>query len=424
MLRSLVGSEMCIRDRVEVSVRPGSIEDRMIVEFNVEEQPTGELSVGAGFSSAESLLLEIGISERNLLGRGQSVKLNIANSERRKQFEIGFTQPYFLGRRLSAGFDIFHIDNDYRRYSSYRSMQSGASLRAVFPMSDFSSLQVFYRYFQEEISSYNFDSGYNLADDYNADKSEIGYSYAIDTRDDYIDPTKGWTFSFGQDLAGLLGDSEYLRTTTGGKYYYEIAQNWILNVGANAGYIYNYSDKNLRINDRFFKGGTTFRGFDRAGVGPKEIITDRPRGAEFFAIGTIELTIPLGLPDEFGLKTALFSDFGVLGKNDDTDRVLNNFQAQELLSDPTGLYYNPSALLNKDYSSISNACSIDSTGMNEKYGTLCTQFVDDASFRATIGVTLNWNSPFGPIRFDVGRAVASEDYDDAKFFRFSGGTRF
>ena len=125
---------------VDVSVRPGSTEDRMIIDFNVEEQPTGELSVGAGFSSAESLLLEIGISERNLLGRGQSVKLNIANSERRKQFEIGFTQPYFMGRRLSAGFDIFHIDNDYRKYSSYRSMQSGASLRAVWPMSDFSSM--------------------------------------------------------------------------------------------------------------------------------------------------------------------------------------------------------------------------------------------------------------------------------------------
>ena len=100
----------------------------MIVDFDVEEQPTGELSIGAGFSSAESLLLEIGISERNLLGRGQSIKFNIANSERRKQFEIGFTQPYFLGRRMSAGFDIFHIDNDYRRYSSYRSMQSGASI--------------------------------------------------------------------------------------------------------------------------------------------------------------------------------------------------------------------------------------------------------------------------------------------------------
>ena len=84
----------------------------MIVEFEVEEQPTGELTLGAGFSSAESLLLEIGISERNLLGRGQSVRLNVSTSERRKQFEIGFTQPYFLGRKLTAGFDIFHIDND------------------------------------------------------------------------------------------------------------------------------------------------------------------------------------------------------------------------------------------------------------------------------------------------------------------------
>ena len=409
---------------VEVSVRPGSTQDRMIVDFDVEEQPTGELSIGAGFSSAESLLLEIGISERNLLGRGQSIKFNIANSERRKQFEIGFTQPYFLGRRMSAGFDIFHIDNDYRRYSSYRSMQSGASLRAVWPMSDFSNLSIFYRYFQEEVSSYLFDSGYNLADDYNADKSEIGYSYVIDTRDDYIDTTSGWTFSFGQDLAGLLGDSEYIRSTTGGKYFYEIAQNWVLNVGANAGYVYNYSSKKLRINDRFFKGGTTFRGFDRAGVGPKELITDRPRGAEFFAIGTIELTVPIGLPDEFGLKTAIFSDFGIIGKNDDTDRVLNNQQAQQILSDINDPFYDPIAVINSDYSSLNDACAIDSVGLNEKYGTLCTRFVDDATFRATVGITLNWNSPFGPIRFDIGRDVASEDYDDAKFFRFSGGTRF
>ena len=409
---------------VEVSVRPGSTEDRMIVDFDVEEQPTGELSVGAGFSSAESLLLEIGISERNLLGRGQSIKFNIANSERRKQFEIGFTQPYFLGRRMSAGFDIFHIDNDYRRYSSYRSMQSGASIRAVWPMSDFSNLSVFYRYFQEEVSSYLFDSGYNLADDYNADKSEIGYSYVIDTRDDYIDTTSGWTFSFGQDVAGLLGDSEYIRSTTGGKYYYEIAQNWVLNVGANAGYVYNYSNKKLRINDRFFKGGTTFRGFDRAGVGPKELITDRPRGAEFFAIGTIELTVPIGLPDEFGLKTAIFSDFGIIGKNDDTDRVLNNQQAQQILSDVNDPFYDPIAVINSDYSSLNDACAVDSVGLNEKYGTLCTRFVDDATFRATVGITLNWNSPFGPIRFDIGRDVVSEEYDDAKFFRFSGGTRF
>ena len=409
---------------VEVSVSPGTTEDRIIVDFEVEEQPTGELSLGAGFSSAESLLLEISISERNLLGRGQSVRLNIATSDRRKQFEIGFTQPYFLGRRLTAGFDIFHIDNDYRRYSSYRSTQSGASLRAAWPMSEYASLSVFYRFLQEEISSYFFQSGYNLADDYNSNKSEFGYSYGIDTRDDYIDTTRGWTFSIGQDLAGLLGDSEYLRTSFGGKYYYEIAQGWVLNVGGNAGYIYNYGSKNLRINDRFFKGGNTFRGFDRAGVGPKEIITDRPRGAEFFAVGTLEVTIPLGLPDEFGLRTALFTDFGILGKNDDQDRVLSTYRAQELLGDQLSPYYDISSLLNQDYSVLDEACRINSAGLNEEYGTLCTRFVDDATFRATVGVTLNWDSPFGPIRFDIGRAIVSEDYDDAKFFRFSGGTKF
>ena len=94
------------------------------------------------------------------------------------------------------------------------------------------------------------------------------------------------------------------------------------------------------------------------------------------------------------------------------------------MGDTSSPFYNLSGLLNENYSAIDAACRNDSAGLNEIYGTLCTRFVDDATFRATVGVTLNWNSPFGPIRFDIGRAVVSEDYDDAKFFRFSGGTRF
>ena len=103
---------------------------------------------------------------------------------------------------------------------------------------------------------------------------------------------------------------------------------------------------------------------------------------------------------------------------------MNTLRAQELLGDINSPFYNLSELLNQNYSAINEACRNDSAGLNEIYGTLCTRFVDDATFRATVGVTLNWNSPFGPIRFDIGRAVVSEDYDDDKFFRFSGGTRF
>ena len=120
----------------------------------------------------------------------------------------------------------------------------------------------------------------------------------------------------------------------------------------------------------------------------------------------------------------MFTDFGIIGKNDDEDRVLNTFRAQELLGDSNSPFYNLSNLISQDYSALDEACKNDSAGINEVYGTLCTRFVDDATFRASIGVTLNWNSPFGPIRFDIGRAIVDEDYDDAKFFRFSGGTRF
>ncbi|MEC7961489.1 MAG: BamA/TamA family outer membrane protein, partial [Pseudomonadota bacterium] len=95
-----------------------------------------------------------------------------------------------------------------------------------------------------------------------------------------------------------------------------------------------------------------------------------------------------------------------------------------ILSDINDPFYDPIAVINSDFSSLNDACAVDSVGLNEKYGTLCTRFVDDATFRATVGITLNWNSPFGPIRFDIGRDIVSEEYDDAKFFRFSGGTRF
>ena len=104
--------------------------------------------------------------------------------------------------------------------------------------------------------------------------------------------------------------------------------------------------------------------------------------------------------------------------------MLNNQQAQQILSDVDSPYYDPVAVINSDYSVLNDACSIDSAGLNEKYGTLCTRFIDEATFRASLGITLNWNSPFGPIRFDIGRDIVSEEYDDAKFFRFSGGTRF
>ena len=358
---------------VDIEESPGSEPDKTIIDVNVVEQSTGELTFGVGYSSAESLTTEFSVAERNLLGRGQKLNLRVGVSSEVQRYSLNFTEPFFLDRRVSAGFSLFNTENDYDNEANLETRSTGVGGRVAFPLSEDGRLSIFLNLSEDELDNTSSSSLVNPS--YKDFKQEIGYYYSIDKRDDAIDPTAGWNFGVGQDLAGPAGDITYLRTTTVANYYYEIAEGWVFHGRGTAGLIYDYDGGVINYSDRFFKGGASFRGFDRSGIGPRQISTGYALGANRYVVGTAEVSVPLGIPKDVGMKANLFVDFGALGDTDSVSAVANDIE-------------------------------------------------DEFAFRATTGLSISWRSPFGPVRFDFASALVKEDYDDTRSFRFSVGTRF
>lgn len=399
---------------VEITEKPGSKPDRAIVEVTVEEQPTGELSFGIGFSSVNSFLVDVSITQRNFRGRGQFLRFAVSASSRRQNIDLRFTEPRFLGRNLLAGVEAFNVKSNFIREAGFRTNSLGGSVRIGFPTTASSRLFLRYTVRSDNITAPSVtardvfggplrDANGNLQRTCTASiqicsqigrrlTSLVGFTLVWDKRNDPITPTRGFNVSFDQEVAGLGGDVRYVRSSITGDIYRGIIKNFVLSAHLNAGYITAWGGKTLRINDRYFKGGLSFRGFNIAGIGPRivEIVddgnggkTDLRRsalGGKAFAIGAVEMTFPTGLPEQYGIKGALFTEWGTLGLLDTVDRVV---------SDPTRF------------------------AVRDKLG-----------IRASAGVSVFWDSPFGPVRFDFSRILRSEVYDDITKFRFSQVTRF
>ena len=357
---------------VDIEESPGSEPDKTIIDVNVVEQSTGELTFGIGYSSAESVTTEFAIAERNLLGRGQKLNLRVGVSDEVQRYSVNFTEPFFLDRRVAAGFSLFNTESDYDD-TAYVYTSTGVGGQVAFPLSEDGRISISISLSQDELENNSTSSMVNPS--YTYDKQEIGYYYSVDKRDDPIDPTEGWNIGFGQDLAGPSGDVTFLRTTFLSNYYYEIAEGWVFHGRLSAGFIDDYENGIIFYGDRFFKGGGSFRGFDRSGVGPRQISTGYAVGANKYVIATTEVSLPLGIPKDVGMKANAFIDFGAVGDTDATGFVANDIR-------------------------------------------------DDFAFRATTGLSISWKSPFGPVRFDFARTLEKEDYDDERSFRFSVGTRF
>ena len=211
--------------------------------------------------------------------------------------------------------------------------------------------------------------------------SSVGYTLQMNYTNDPVRPTRGWAGSLRQDLAGLGGDVNYVKTEADASWYYGITPAWVVSVQGSAGYVSGWNGDPIRINDRFFKGGNSFRGFETAGMGPRDLNTTDALGGNFYAIGTVELTLPNYLPEQYGIKTSLFADVGTLGVLDDRYKLTSN-------------------------------------------GTVNTNIADELSLRASAGVSIHWKSPMGPIRFDISKVLSKEDYDKTESFRFSTSTQF
>lgn len=378
---------------VTVEEARGSAPDRSVVNVTVEEQPTGELSVGAGFSSVDSFVVNLGITERNFRGRGQNVVARVEWGALRQQIDFRFTEPKFLGRDLRAGFDAFHSRYDLSKYSSYDYRSTGGGVRLSYPLNGYTLLSTRYFLKSDEIivpQGFCGGGGANALCDQVGSflNSSAGYTLLVDRRNDPVRPTRGWTGTLRQDFAGIGGDVNYIKTEADVSAYWGITPDWVVTATASAGYIAGWGGDPIRINDRFFKGGNSFRGFKTAGIGPRDLTpgtNNDALGGNFYAIGTLELTVPNGLPEEYGIRTSLFTDVGTLGMLDDRYTVLQ--------SGPNAGLPNPN-------------------------------IVDDLALRASAGLSIHWRSPMGPIRFDLSQIIGQQDYDKTETFRFSTSTQF
>lgn len=375
---------------VEISQSPGTAPDRTVIGVDVKEQSTGSLSLSAGFSTLDNAVAGFQLSERNFLGRGLQLSTALSISKRRQLLEFHYTDPYFLDRDLVGGIDIFGSETDYQEESSFNSRSQGFGFRFGFPLSDKSRLLVRYQFRFDEI----FDVRYKSCSDPTLTPGEfcvspviadaegeeyrsiVGYDYYYDNRNDPVEPTGGWDFLFSQNFAGLGGTVSFISSEVLTHYYYPLSDDFLTSWRLDAGYVQGLDD-DVPLNDHFFKGGNTIRGFARGGVGPRDLISSNKDavGAKAYVFGTAEMSFPNGLPEALGIKTSVFADGGYIGMSDyDT--------------------------------------------------TLYPGVVDDFAPRASVGLSLYWQSPFGPIRLDFAQVLLEENYDETEAFRFSAGTSF
>jgi outer membrane protein insertion porin family len=360
-------------DKVEVEAQPGDSPDRSVLTVSVEEKSTGELSFGAGFSSADGPLADVSITERNLLGRGQDLRLSFTLSGRRQELDLSFTEPYFLDRNISAGVDAFRRSTDFQDESSFDEDSTGFGLRGGYSITEELSHVVNYRLSFDEISDIpDTASRFIKAQEGESTKSTIGHNLLYDERDNRIEPTEGYLVGVGQEFAGVGGTVRYLQHTARGAYYQPLGDDWVASISARAGYMFGLFNEDVRVNDRFFLGGNTLRGFEPSGVGPRDLTTDDALGGNAFYTTTIEVSAPIRLIQDVDIRGRVFTEIGSLFDVDDVGSEVAD------VSDP----------------------------------------------RAAAGVGFSYVSPFGPIRVDFSQAYLKEGFDKTELVRFSFGTRF
>ncbi|WP_038033642.1 outer membrane protein assembly factor BamA [Thermopetrobacter sp. TC1] len=367
--------------KVDIQEEPGSKPDRVVLVIRVQEKSTGSIHFSAGYSTSEGPIASVDFSERNLLGTGRKINLRTSLSFKRQSVDFSFTEPYFLGYNMDAGFDLFGSRTDFKDESNYRTNEGGFGLRVGFPLDDYQKLHLRYSFSVRDTSIRNASICDPASSNYSPSVCDLkgtdyislaGVSYVYDNLDNPLDPTSGFRGQLAVDVAGLGGDIHYVKTE-GAAYYFMplFFEGVTLKLKATAGHIEGWSGDEVKVSDRFYKGGASFRGFEVAGVGPRDTTPEANAvGGKTYAIGTVEVMFPLGLPEALGLSGSVFTDFGTV---------------------------------------------FNAPGNNVQ---------DDAKFRASVGAGVIWKSPFGPLRLDVAYAFAKAPYDKRQIVQFGVGTKF
>jgi outer membrane protein insertion porin family len=421
---------------VKIATDPGSSPDRVIINVMVEEQSTGEFSVGGGYSTQDGFLAEVSIGERNFMGYGLYAKASVQYGQNSSGGSVSFVEPYLLGYRIAFGVDLFSRFQKATNYVSYESRTTGGGVRFGFTLREDVSLQLRYSIYSQKIDlplylrncnnltpdwintfptpsvygtpGFTFPGGagqidMNCFQDGEASLSVrrelaqgtvitslVGYDLAYNTLDNNRNPTSGILAILKQDFAGVGGDVQYIRTTTDIRTYYEPIQDVIGVFRLQAGNIYGWGSNGLRMLDHFQMGPNLVRGFAPSGIGPRDLTggtTNDALGGSMYWGTSVEFQTPMFFaPKEVGIKLAVFADAGSLW----------SYQGMTSWLPPapgaTGEFLVPS-----------------SNGM----------FVN-----SSVGAGLLWNSPFGPLRFDLAYPITKRPYDRTQIFRFSGGTTF
>ena len=461
---------------VKITTEPGSAADRVIVNVDVEDQPTGQFSISGGYSTADGFIAEASVEERNFLGRGQFIRLGGTLGQRTKGVNFSFTEPFLLDYRLSGGFDLYWRQTNASSYQAYSSTSYGATLRLGIPITEQFAVQTRYSAISQRISlrsdltncfaSYgdqlaqytladgtttkyyvpgdtripagaanngllyrdanglptttNTGTSYTCLDDGEASAalravdgrtrfiSMLGYSLIYSNLDRAMNPSQGLYGELRQDVAGVGGNARFIRTTGEGRYYHDLSNDWIAMLRVQAGNITGWGSNKtdggkLDAIDQFFMGPELVRGFQTAGIGPRDFATvtsgrlaDATGGTNYWG-ASAEVTFPMTfLPKDFGMRGAVYADAGAVW----------GYDSVRQLTAGGGIL--PVCL--RDGGIVGGVCTgKDTTGHY---------------IRSSVGVGLLWNSPFGPIRFDYSFVLSKAPWDRTQFFRFSGGTRF
>jgi len=359
-------------ETVSVDRVQGSAQDKAIVKVKVDEKSTGQLSFGAGFSSTNGILGDIGITERNFLGKGQQLSLRLVIAALKSEIDLSFTEPYFLGREIRAGIDVFRVSQDLQDSSSFDIDNTGFALRAGYAITERLRQDWKYRFQVAKVSDVDDDASTLIQSQIGTETtSELSHSISYDQRDRVLFPTEGYLVKLDTDIAGLGGSVRHLRNTLSGSLYFPLADQWVLAFFGTAGYVFGLGE-DVDLLERFNAGGDDLRGFANRGIGPRDSITRDSLGGEWKYTGTVQLRFPLGLPEELGMGGRVFTDFGSLGK-----------------ISPSASFVN-----------------------------------DEPSLRAAVGTGVTWQSPFGPLGIDAAIPILKEDFDLTENFRVNFGTRF
>ncbi len=473
--RDRINSLGFFQEKLEIEQKPGSAPDRIVLETNVQEKSTGELSLSAGFSSLERFIVAASITQRNFRGKGQELRASVNYSSYSKSVELGFTEPYFMDKNIALGGDIYRRDLNSFRYlgnsndrdTTYKQTTTGFQIRAGVPITEYMSLALRYSLNLDDVSL-DEDTYYTngvcdpiLAGRYLCDAigkrttSSLGYSLIYDNRDNRIRATRGHNIVLSQDFAGLGGSVKYVRTRLNGAKYWPLGGGFIFSLSAEGGYIHSLEGERrdasgelvdkIRLTDRFFLGNPQIRGFDIRGIGPRvkryylvadpnsptgfsrnsgdNNVRDDALGGKVYYLARAEVEIPLGSgAREMGLRPSIFVDAGAVGGLRDPQPT--NFPGYCSITPQTGTTGPASTVRAASLGTCNappagfDAAYLDGTGFEEVY------LGDTLKPRVSVGFGVNWNSPFGPFRIDIAKALLKEPGDDTQLISFNVGTQF